>query len=84
HNVTPDGGVSAELFAAQMEVRPAATVAPESELSVALDEIDTAFKAKYGLPLLRADKAVPTLLRRAHRFQVAEADGLLELSKEVT
>ncbi|PMZ86841.1 hypothetical protein C1X95_30690, partial [Pseudomonas sp. FW306-2-11AD] len=33
---------------------------------------------------LRADKAVPTLLRRAHRFQVAEADGLLELSKEVT
>lgn len=84
HNVTPEGGVSDELFAAQMEVAPASTVAPESQLGVALDEIDAAFNAKYGVPLLRDDAAVPGLLRKAHRFQAAEADGLLELSKEVT
>ena len=82
HNVTPDGGVSRELFAAQMEVKPAATTAPEKELAGALDAINAAFGARYGLALLRDHKLVPKLLRRAHRFQAAEADGLLELSKE--
>lgn len=84
HNVTPEGGVANELFAAQMEVTPASTVAPESQLATALDEIDAAFNGKYGVPLLRDDEAVPRLLRRAHRFQATETDGLLELSKEVT
>jgi hypothetical protein len=84
HNVTPDGGVSRELFAAQMEVNPAATIAPEQELASALAAINTAFNARYGLPLLRDHESVPKLLRRTHRFQAAETDGLLELSKEVT
>lgn len=84
HNVTPDGGVAEELFAAQMDVTPASTIAPESQLAAALAEIDAAFSGKYGVPLLRDDQAVPRLLRRAHRFQAAEADGLLELAKEVT
>lgn len=84
HNVTPDGGVSMELFAAQMEARPAATVAPESELSSALDDLDKAFSAKHGGTLLRDHETVASLLLRAHRFHAAERDGLLELSKEVT
>jgi hypothetical protein len=84
HNVTPDGGVSKELFAAQMEAQPAATVAPESELSSALDDLDKAFSAKHGGALLRDHETVASLLLRAHRFQAAERDGLLELSKEVT
>jgi len=84
HNVTPEGGVAEELFAAQMEVTPASTMAPESQLAAALAEIDAAFATKFGASLLRDDEAVPRLLRRAHRFQAAEAEGLLELSKEVT
>jgi hypothetical protein len=84
HNVTPDGGVSKELFAAQMDLRPASTVAPENELSSALEAVDHAFAARYGSPLLRDHEMVPALLRRAHRFQAAEADGLLELAKELT
>lgn len=84
HNVTPEGGVSAELFAAQMEVNPATTIAPEACLEGALDALDTAFAAKHGKPLLRDHETVPSLLRRAHRFQAAEADGVLELAKELT
>lgn len=83
HNVTPDGGVSTELFAAQMEVKPTAPIAPEEEVPAALGEIDAAFKAKYGLPLLREHDSVPNLLRKVHRFQAAEPDGLLEFSKEI-
>lgn len=84
HNVTPEGGVSAELFAAQMEVNPSSTIAPEARLEGALTALDTAFKAKYGHPLLRDHATVQSLLRRAHRFQAAEADGVLELAKELT
>ncbi|MFT5394151.1 MAG: hypothetical protein ACI8PT_004358 [Gammaproteobacteria bacterium] len=84
HNVTPEGGVSAELFAAQMEVNPASTVAPETRLESALAELDSAFTKKHGQPLLRDHEMVPSLLRRAHRFQAAEADGILELAKELT
>lgn len=84
HNVTPDGGVSKELFAAQMEVKPAATAAPESELSDALTQLNSAFLKKYGVLLLREHATVPALLSRANRFVVAEQSGLLELSKEMT
>lgn len=84
HNVTPDGGVSRELFAAQMEVQPAATIAPEAELPRAVDALDSAFSSRYGTPLLREHDSVPALLRRVHRFLAAEAGGLLELSKELT
>lgn len=84
HNVTPDGGVSRELFAAQMEVNPADTIAPEKDLLGGLKAINAAFAAKYGSALLRDHEAVPNLLRRAHRFRAAEIDGLLELAKELT
>jgi hypothetical protein len=84
HNVTPEGGVSRELFAAQMEVKPAATTAPERELAGALDGINAAFSGRYNQALLREHESVPKLLRRAHRFQAAEADGLRDLSKELT
>ena len=84
HNVTPDGGVSRELFAAQMEVNPAATIAPEMGLSQAMDALDVAFSSRYGARLLREHDSLQGLLRRAHRFVAAEPDGLLELSKELT
>jgi hypothetical protein len=84
HNVTPDGGISSELFAAQMEINPARTVAPEEELPGALEAIDAAFAAKYGARLLRDHGALTNLLHRAHRFRAAQVDGLLELSRELT
>ncbi|WP_326522933.1 hypothetical protein [Sphingomonas sp.] len=84
HNATPDGGVSKELFAAQMEVNPAATTAPEYILPAAIAAVDDAFRKRYGTPLLRDHDSVPGLLRRSHRFLAADPDGLLELSKELT
>jgi len=84
HNVTPEGGVSRELFAAQMEVKPAASKAPEREIPLVLDNLDAAFEQRYGAKLLRTHEAVNGLLRSSHRFQAVEEGGLLELSKELT
>lgn len=84
HNVTPDGGVSEELFAAQMMVTPAATVAPERSLATSIDVLDAAFRAKHGAPLLRGHDSLPAILKRANRFLAAETGGLPGLSKELT
>lgn len=84
HNVTPDGGVSEELFAAQMMVSPASTVAPEHDLPTALEKIDAAFQQRHGAALLRKNDAVPKLLQKALRFVAAKPDGTLELAKELT
>ncbi|MCF1455325.1 hypothetical protein ACQZ61_20900 [Agrobacterium vitis] len=84
YNVTPEGGVSSELFAAQMMVQPAATVAPEREMGSVLEAVEAAFKTQYGKSLLRDNEAVPSLLRRLHRFQAVKQDGILELAKDLT
>jgi len=84
HNVSPDGGVSQELFAAQMQVSPASTIAPETDVLSALTALDAAFAAKFGEPLLRDNKMLPNLLLRIHRFVATDTDGLLELAKDLT
>ncbi len=86
HNVTPEGGVSAELFAAQMEVKLASTIAPEAQLGRRDDPHRCDF---YEVRHTLCDdhetvKNHPSLRRETHRFQAAEADGLLELAKELT
>ncbi|CAN1577560.1 hypothetical protein MCELHM10_04158 [Paracoccaceae bacterium] len=84
HNVTPDGGVSDELFAAQMMVNPAGTVAPEHDMPAVLNHLDLAFEQRHGAALLRKHDDVPRLINRSHRFVAAEIDGVLELAKELT
>ncbi|CAK7261719.1 MULTISPECIES: hypothetical protein [unclassified Shinella] len=84
HNVTPDGGVSKELFEAQMMVQPASTKAPEALIEKAVDSVASSFRERYGQQLLRENAQVPDLFTRAHRFRSAETEGLLELSKQLT
>lgn len=84
YNVTPEGGVSDELFSAQMQCVPADTTAPETEIASSLDRLSTVFEERYGSKLLRDHDTVEALLRRAHRFQAAEEGGLLALSKDLT
>ncbi|MEP9369728.1 hypothetical protein [Xanthobacter sp. VNH20] len=84
HNVTPDGGVSEELFSAQMMVQPASTKAPEALIERAINNLASSFRERYGQELLRENAQVSDILRRAHRFRCAETQGLLDLSKQVT
>lgn len=84
HNVTPEGGVSRELFAAQMEVNPAITKAPEATLGAAIHALHDAFTKRYGSQLLREHDSIDGLLGRTHRFVATEPDGLLQLAKDIT
>lgn len=84
HSVASDGGVSEELFQAQMMVKPAATMAAEVRLAGAIANLDRAFETEFGAPLLRASEQADRLTARIHRFRVAEPDGLLALAKDLT
>jgi hypothetical protein len=83
HSTVMDGGVSQELFDAQMQCRPASTKAPEVRIEPALKELTEAFKQRYGVPLLREHASIKGLIARVHRFRALEDDGLLALAKDL-
>jgi hypothetical protein len=84
HNVPPEGGVSAELFAAQMELRYPETTAPETQVADALTHVDARLSAFVGTPLLRDHNAVPGLLARIHRFRATDHEGVLLLGRDLS
>jgi hypothetical protein len=84
HNVTPEAGVSRELLASQMEVDPAATVAPEDELRRALSSLQESSLSRFSRPLLRPHTNELELLSHVQRFQCVEPNGTYRLCKEIT
>ena len=82
-NITPDGGVSSELLASQVEATPAGTQAPEAYLGDALNAIDTVGKQKLGSPILRKSEQHRELLRKANRFRGLDDPGLFSLAKDL-
>ncbi len=82
-NMTPEGGVSAELLSAQMAARVAETVAPEAILPKVLDALDGAIADRIGAPLFRTHPSTGELISAAHRFRAVEAGGFLALAKDL-
>lgn len=79
----PDGGVSLELTASQVRASPADTAAPEAFLGKALNELDEAFQARFGAPLVRQHDEHENILAKTHRFRVTDQPSLLALAKDV-
>ena len=82
-NVGPDGKLSEELHAAQVEATPAATQAPEAFLGHALDRLARTGDARLGIALIRRDARTREILLRTHRFRATDLDGLCALSKDL-
>ncbi len=83
-SVTPEGGMSKELFSVQMKLKIPDTKAPESQIENFMAVINDAFSAKYDSHLLVPHASVPSLLKKIHRFVAVDESGILELSKDVT
>lgn len=83
YNVAPDGKVSPELMASQVDAQPAHTKAPEAFLERGLDQVNEAARAITGVPLLRQHSDIRDILRRCHRFRGLDAVGLLSLAKDL-
>lgn len=82
-NVGPEGGVSAELLAAQAEGSPADTQAPEDFLPRVFERLAQQGKEKFGIRLFRPHDYFQTVLGSVHRFRATDAAGLFALAKDL-
>lgn len=83
YNISPEGGVSAELLASQVDAEPASTQAPEAFLAVGYDLLNQASSAKWGFPIFRYHDQIPQLLIDAHRFRCVDQSGFYALAKDL-
>lgn len=83
YNITPEGGVSAELLASQVRAKPANTQAPEVFLIKAIEEANKLSVEKLGIKIFREHEAVPDLLTKTHRFRAVDEVSLYALAKDL-
>jgi hypothetical protein len=82
-NISPDGGVSEELFSAQAKGIPADTQAPEAGLPKAIEELKRAGREKLGFVLFREHEQFNTVLARTHRLRATDRAGFFALAKDL-
>lgn len=83
YNVTPEGGVSEELLASQMEARPADTQAPEEFLPKAIERLKQISMRVHGIRIFRDHDQYDKLLAVSHRFRAVDQTGLFALAKDI-
>lgn len=82
-NVGPEGGVSAELLAAQAEGEPADTKAPEGYLADAFELLNELSIQKFKFSLIRDHDQFEKILAATHRFRSTDQNGLYALAKDI-
>ncbi|WP_321892255.1 hypothetical protein [Paraburkholderia tropica] len=83
YTVAPEGGVSEELWASQMDASPVETQAPEKFLPEVLEFVNLAFEKHYGTALFRPHQEYSDIVGRCHRFRGLDQEGLLALAKDL-
>lgn len=84
HNIVPDGKVTEELLMAQMECNPASTHAPEKQFHLGIDKFEQAFLKIFEKNIFRQHSEEKDLIKRIHRFNGINKEGIFQLSKHIT
>ena len=82
-NISPEGGVSEELLAAQAKGIPAETQAPEAFLQPAIQFLNEISTEKFGFRLFREHDQFASLLKSAHRFRATDQLSVFSLAKDL-
>ena len=82
-NIAPSGPPCSELLSAQMECRPANTIAPEISLQHNLSTFETRFSESFGRPLLHSGNDHHRLFASLHRFKANDSASFLALAKDI-
>ena len=83
YNMGPEGGVSSELLASQVNAEPANTQAPEEFLSKAIEEVKELSLKKLGIKIFRDHEVIPELLPKIHRFRAIDQASFYALAKDL-
>lgn len=82
-NVPPEGKVSKELLASQVESRPARSQAPEPFLGYGLDALGEVSARVYGKSFVRPHDKTDEILMQVHRFRATDSSGIYALAKDL-
>ncbi len=82
-NISPEGGVSDELFDAQAKGIPAKTQAPEPFLRRGIELLNQLTTDRLSFRLFRDHEQFEEILARAHRFRSIDQAGLFSLAKDL-
>ena len=83
NNVSPEGGVSAELLASQVRATPAETLAPETFLAQGINKINQIAQKKLKIKIFRDHESIPDLIKRTHRFRALDEPSFYTLAKDL-
>jgi hypothetical protein len=83
YNVVPEGKVSSELLAAQVEAKPASTHAFEELFFVSMRMLEASFRRGFNIPLFSHDIDDTTAMQQISRFVSKDRASLLRLAKEL-
>jgi hypothetical protein len=82
-NISPEGGVSDELFDAQAKGIPAQTQAPEPFLRRGIELLNQLTTNRLGFRLFRDHDQFEEILTRTHRFRSIDQAGFFSLAKDL-
>lgn len=83
YNISPEGGISKELYDSQVKADPAETLAPEAFFSRVITEINEAFQKQFGLDFFRGHPSIIEISTSIHRFRAVDSQGLFSLAKDI-
>lgn len=83
HNVAPEGKVSSELLASQVNAQPASTHAVEVMLFEAMRMLEANIQKEYGISLFTHDIDDDVAMQHVSRFMSNDQASLLRLAKEL-
>ncbi len=83
HNIAPDGKVSSELLAAQVNAQPASTHAVEDMLLKSMRMLEAGFREKFSFSLFTRDIDDSAVMQEVSRFASKDQASLLRLAKEL-
>ncbi len=83
HNVAPEGKVSIELLAAQVECQPASTHAVECWLFRVMRMLETSFRKEFNISLFTQDIDDLEVMQQVSRFASKDLASLLRLAKDL-
>ena len=83
HNISPEGGISKELYDSQVKAKPASTEAPEAFFEVVINEINDASKRQFKIQFFRGHQSVNDIIKSINRFRAVDEKGLFSLAKDI-
>lgn len=83
HNISPEGGISKELYASQVKAEPASSLAPENFIESVIEDLNTITLKQFGVNMFRGHSSIKEIILTINRFRATNENGLYSLAKDI-